>query len=146
MRYVARTYGYRGEVNAEWVHPVVAGQNGVLDGNMTRDTLTVAGLAPVAESCSHMSLKTRESSSEEQKGRVIETNVNLDPFALIIGVLELGDSAEVDGSLCVTPPRPAKRVLLQLVDRLMEAVGVSRLRDWVSGGGLRSEGGSGGHG
>lgn len=45
VKYVAQTYGYRGEVNTEWVHPVVPGQNRVLDGDMTRDTLTEAGLA-----------------------------------------------------------------------------------------------------
>lgn len=76
------------------------------------------------------------------------TDVNLDPFTLIVGIIKLRDGAEVDSALCVAPPRPAKRVLLQFVERLVEAVGVSavsRLQDGVSGGRLRSEGGGGGH-
>lgn len=56
---------------------------------------------------------------------MIETNENLDPFALVIGVVELGDSAKVNSTLCVTPPRPTKRVLLQFIKRLVEAIGVN---------------------
>lgn len=62
---MARTYGHRGEVDPEGVHPVVVGHDWILDGDMPRNTLTVAGLTPVAEGSSHMSLEARKQMSEE---------------------------------------------------------------------------------
>lgn len=70
---------------------------------------------------------------------------DLDPFALIVGAVKLWDGAEVDSTLLVASPRPAKRIFLEVVNGLVNTGGVARLHGGVSGASFNGESSSRGH-